>query len=81
MPYEVIGESPAVDVLKALDPMVNDEGKQFGYYHETRTYTPGDIIEDEDVSPVIAKLYDDRDEHTRSVLRKLARPTRIKEEE
>ncbi len=69
MPYEVIGDG-AVDVLKSYgevrDPYT---GETVALEHGSDVYLPGDIIPDEDVSPVVKGKYEHGDEHVRSLLK------------
>lgn len=70
MPYEVTAEG-AVSILKANDTYYDSEGKLLGYDHESNTFLPGEIVKDDDVSPVVAELYDNGDEHVTSILKRL----------
>lgn len=39
--------------------------------YRTNVYLEGDVIEDEDVAPVIVKQYDDGDKHIRSLIERV----------
>lgn len=66
MPYEVLGTD--VTIPKSLSVTKNPDGSET-HDHVSRVYTRGSVVKDEDVSPVLVKLYEDGDEHVTSLLR------------
>lgn len=79
MPYKVTG-GPTVSVLEKIGEIIDDNGKTVGFEHQSNIWAYGDTIPDEKVSPVVAKLYDEGDEHTRSVLKRLTKAAAAKAE-
>lgn len=73
MPYIVL--LPEVSVLKHVGEIRHpeDENRILGYDHRSITYLKNDVINDEDISPVVTKLYDAGDNHTRSCLKRLSK--------
>lgn len=69
MPYKVIAE--AALILKSLGELKDDDGKVVGYDHVSIPHLKDDILEDSEISPVLKKLYEDADEHVRSVIVKV----------
>ncbi len=71
MPYVVTCHpDESVLVLKSQGEFLDREGKHAGYDHRNDVHLDGDVISDEEISPVLVKLYEDGDAHVRSVLRK-----------
>lgn len=79
MPYEVI--APAVSVLYKIGEVRTDEGKLIGHEHKSVLHGQGDVVTDEDISPVVVQMYNDGDAHVRSVLKKVAKARAAKAEE
>lgn len=72
MPYEVIcPEGTSVTVLQAINEVKDLDGRVVGYDHKAVYRTSGDVLDDNEVSPVVRDLLDAGDEHTCSVLRKV----------
>lgn len=72
MPYEVICPiDSSVSVLNALGEVKDDQGNIIGYDHSAKVWSSGDVIPDEEVSPVVIKLLDEGDEYTCSQLRRI----------
>lgn len=69
MPYEVL--APQLNVLQAIGEHVGSDGKVYGFDHVSNIWKAGDVLSDEEVSPVVVALYDGGDEHTRSVLKRI----------
>lgn len=69
MPYEVIAESTFV--LKSRGELTDEDGKVLGYDHESVPHVLGDIIADEDISPVVKALYEDGNPFTVATLKKV----------
>lgn len=67
MPYEVLKDG--VTVPKALSELKDNSGNVHGYDHRSKIYRKGEIIADEDVSPVIKEALENDDPHTTSVLK------------
>lgn len=75
--YEVIANE--VSILKAHSTYTNDNGNVIGYDHESITYLKGAVIDEEDISPVVIKQFNDGDERTISLIRKLnLKPKNVK---
>lgn len=51
-----------------VDPLTD---KVIGYDHETITVFGGQEIDESKISPIVVKLYDSGDEHTRSVIERI----------
>lgn len=72
MPYEVIcPEGTSVTILQALNEVKDLEGRVIGYDHKAVYRHSGDVLSDDEVSPVIRNLLDEGDEHVCSILRKV----------
>jgi hypothetical protein len=77
MPYLVTCEpGTSVTIPKAVGEMKDDTGKVHFYDHEGHIYARGDIVADEDVSPVVVELMSGDPSkpavaHVKSVLRKI----------
>lgn len=72
MPYEVIcPEGTSVTVLQAINEVTDLDGKVIGYDHRAVYHTSGDVLDDNEVSPVVRDLLDAGDEHVCSILRKV----------
>lgn len=79
MPYEVLQEE--VTLLRANDTFKNEKNEVTGYDQESVLRTKGEIVEDDQVHPNVVKLYDDGDEHTRSVIKRLSKAQADKKSE
>lgn len=69
MPYEVT--APELNVLQAVGQHEDKDGTVYGFDHVSNVWKSGDILTDDEVSPVVVALYDAGDEHTRSVLKRI----------
>lgn len=69
MPYRVLVDQ--TQVLNDLSPRVLDDGRQIGYDHESLVWYKDEVIPDDKISPVVVKLYDEGDAHTRSILERV----------
>jgi hypothetical protein len=72
MPYEV--QVPELNVLEKIGEIFDKDGSHIAYEHRSVAYTQGEVVEDDVISPVVVGLYDEGDEHTRSVLKRVAKP-------
>lgn len=79
MPYEV--QIPALTVLEKVGEIIAADGSTVGLEHISVMYGEKDIIPDEKLSPVVIKLYNDGDAHTRKVLKRVAKSKAVKAEE
>lgn len=71
MPYETLIEG--AQILKPVGQVLTADGESLGFEHVSVIYPQqGTIIPDEDVSPVVQKLYDEDDEWTKSILKKVS---------
>lgn len=73
MPYEVIcSEDTSVTILQALNEVKDLEGRVIGYDHKAVYRESGDVLDDDEVSPVIRDLLEAGDPHVCSILRKVS---------
>lgn len=73
MPYEVIcSEDTSVTILQALNEVKDLEGRVIGYDHKAVYRECGDVLDDDEVSPVIRDLLEAGDPHVCSILRKVS---------
>lgn len=68
MPYEVIADV-AISLLHATDVFKTDDGKVVGYDHISHIRTPGEVVPDDEVSPVVKEAYEDDDDHVTSLIK------------
>lgn len=74
MPYEVLLDGATVP--KSVGPLTDANGVQVGHQHQSKVYMKGDILADDDVSPVVVELLENKDPHTSTVLKKVSsKPT------
>lgn len=66
MPYEVIAEDATVP--KSLGRVVDRNGNEYEE-NVSFVYPKGTVLDDKDVSPTIIRLYEEGDEHVRSILK------------
>jgi hypothetical protein len=66
MPYLVIAEE--VSLLKKVGEFTDEDGNVKFYDHESVVYFMGDVIPDDDVSPVVADKYESGDAHVRTLI-------------
>jgi hypothetical protein len=72
MPYEVIcPEGTSVTILKALNEVKDLDGRVIGYDHRADYHESGDVLDDNEVSPVLLDLLEAGDPHVNSILRKV----------
>lgn len=72
MPYEVIcPEDSSVTVLQAMNEVKDLEGRVVGYDHKAIYCESGDVLQDDEVSPVVRDLFEAGDPHVCSILRKV----------
>ena len=72
MPYEVIcSEDTSVTILQALNEVKDLDGKIIGYDHKAVYRECGDVLDDNEVSPVVRDLLEAGDPHVCSLLRKV----------
>lgn len=72
MPYEVIcTEDTSVTILQAINEVKDLDGKVIGYDHNAVYRNSGDVLDDNEVSPVIRDLLEAGDPHVSSILRKV----------
>ena len=71
MPYQVLADE--LTVLEKIGEVQTADGKHLGYEHRSVTYLKDEILDDSQVSPVVTKLYNEKDPHTRKVLRRLTK--------
>jgi hypothetical protein len=75
MPYEVIAnEGTTVTVLHSNGTFLDRDDKVIGYDHTSVPHEHGDVISDEEISPVVVKLYEAKDPRTLAVLRRVGKP-------
>lgn len=73
MPYEVIcPEGTSVTILKALNEVKDLDGRVIGYDHRADYHESGDVLDDNEVSPVLRDLLEEGDPHVSSILRKVS---------
>lgn len=73
MPYEVIcPEGTSVTVLQAINEVRDLDGKVIGYDHKAIYHESGDVLDDNEVSPVVRDLLEAGDPHVSSILRKVS---------
>lgn len=66
MPFLIIGDE--VSLHKKVGEFTNEEGKILAYDHESVVYLQGEIVPDEEVSPVTLQQYERGDKHIRSLI-------------
>lgn len=66
MPYKVLADE--VNILKKVGEFRSPEGNLIGYDHDSVLYFKDDIVEDENISPVVLERYEAGDAHTRSMI-------------
>lgn len=72
MPYEVIcSEDTSVTILQAINEVKDLDGRVIGYDHTAVYRNSGDVLDDNEVSPVIRDLLEAGDPHVSSILRKV----------
>lgn len=78
MPYKVL--VPEASILNDLQVYTDDDGKVLGIDHESVLRKEGEIIPDDQVSPVVKEAYASGDEHTLSILEKVSDSKQEKKE-
>jgi len=80
MPYEVIcSEDTSVTILQALNEVKDLDGKIIGYDHKAVYRECGDVLDDDEVSPVVRDLLEAGDPHVCSLLRKVSGSKKVVE--
>lgn len=69
MPYKVLQQE--VQILKPIGEIKTPDGKIVAIEHKSEIHFKDDVIEDNEISPIIVKAYEDGDEHTRHILKKV----------
>jgi len=69
MPFEVLIDEAAI--MKDVGETKDDAGNTIGFDHETRVWFKGDIVPDEEVAATVIRLYEEGDEHTKSVIKRV----------
>lgn len=78
MPYEVTADE--VVILKAENVYKDDRDNVIGYDHTSVLYRKGEIVKDEDISPVVLEQIEAGDEHLLSLISPVEEKSAKKEE-
>lgn len=75
MPFEVLVDGATI--MRAVKVYKDDGGKVIegstGYEHEGSVRLRGEILEDDEVSPLIVQQYDAGNEHTRRMIKRISK--------
>lgn len=76
MPYEVLKDGATIP--KALGELKDNSGNVLGYQHQAKVYRKGEILADEDVSPVVVEALENDDPWTSALLAKVSADPNVK---
>lgn len=71
MPYHVISPTPITLLKKVGELRAQNSNELVGYEHDSVLRFPGEVVDDEDVSPVVVEAYEKGDKHTLGIIKKV----------